>query len=124
MRDLMNNLNVPMQEVYVRKILKQMLLAVGHCHKNGVVHRDVKLENFLIKSKKGDDFTVKLTDFGIACLYDEADKPTLRCGTSVVMAPEIIDSQPYSPKIDCWALGIILYELLSNELPYWSEEPT
>lgn len=66
---------------------------------------------------------MKLTDFGIACVYDENEKPTLRCGTSIALAPEVIEGLEYTPKIDCWSIGIMMYELLSNQLPFYSDKP-
>ena len=57
-------------------------------HMMKIAHRDIKLENFLIKKGKDDDFVVKLTDFGIACFDDE--KPKQKCGTTIALAPEMI----------------------------------
>lgn len=57
---------------------------------------------------------VKLADFGIACKYDAADPPTLSCGTKEYVAPEVLKDTGYDYKIDCYSLGIILFELLSN----------
>lgn len=125
MRDVINDLNKPLKEQHAKNIVYQILTAVEHCHSLGIMHRDIKLENVLIKrvfdsAKAPAGFQVKLTDFGIACMYDEHDKPTLRCGTSIALSPEVIKGQAYSPKIDCWSIGVILHELLSNKLPFYS----
>lgn len=122
MRDIVNDLNAPLYEKHARKILSQMLMAINHCHEKNIIHRDVKLENFLIKKTNPNDFVIKLTDFGIACLYDEENKPSRRCGTTIALPPEIIRGSQYTPKIDCWAIGVIMYELLSNELPFYSKD--
>ena len=59
-----------------------MLLGVDHLHQNSIIHRDIKLENYLINiDEQTDRITIKLTDFGLSCLYDENDPPTAFVGT-------------------------------------------
>ena len=96
-----------------------MLIAVDHLHANNIIHRDIKLENFLVRqnSQKHWYLDVKLADLGLGCIYDERCPPRSRCGTVTNMAPEMLKRQEYGPKVDVWALGIVLYELLSGELP-------
>ena len=76
-----------------------MLLSVELLHKNGLIHRDIKVENFLIKFDSGVDSNlqtrVTLTDFGLACQYDVTDPPTKYCGTLTSMAPEVLHKKPY-----------------------------
>lgn len=99
-----------------------MLLSVDHCHRNGVIHRDVKLENFLVcrNKTKGSAYgvTVKLTDFGLSCEYDEEDPPNHYCGTITSMAPEIITGKTYDYKVDSFSLGVALYELITEKMPF------
>lgn len=90
-----------------------MLLAVDHLHSNSIVHRDIKMENFLVGSQIED---IKLIDFGLS--LKTSDKKAL-CNTELVgtleyLAPEILKAQGYSTKVDCYSLGIILFELLTN----------
>ena len=59
-----------------------------------------------------------MADFGLACHYDKSEPPTDACGSLPSVAPEILTKGMHSPKIDCWSLGIILYELLSSEIPF------
>lgn len=99
-----------------------MLLSVNHCHENNIIHRDIKLENFLVKRKgeKGSAYAVHimLSDFGLSCTYDEKNPPMQYCGTLTSMAPEIILGKRYNNKVDCYALGVALYELLTDSTPF------
>lgn len=65
---------------------------------------------------------IKLIDFGLATIYDPNCKPTQKCGTLVTVAPEVFRNPDYDQKVDCWALGVILFELLSNELPFFDKD--
>ena len=86
-----------------------MTQAVIHCHEHDVIHKDVKLDNFLVKKNDDQDLEIKLADFGLACSYDKHEPPTDACGSLASVAPEILTRGIQSPKIDCWALGIILH---------------
>lgn len=100
-----------------------MVTSVMICHDNKIIHRDIKLENFLVKEdKKSKDLMIKLADFGIACNYDVNDPPTIKCGTISGLPPEMLMQETYCPKVDCWSLGVILYELLTSIHPFHSEE--
>jgi len=102
-----------------RQYLLQAATAVAHCHKLGIVHSDIKLENMLICTTTG----VKLCDFGLAGFAGDKryGKPY---GTSPYMAPEIVHiSTPgteHTVEIaqDVWSFGIILYAVLFNDLPW------
>jgi hypothetical protein len=88
-------------------------------HDLGVIHRDLKPENVLVTPRAGEDF-VKLTDFGIAKILDA---PALtfseqRFGTPGYIAPEYVEGLPASPRGDLYALGVVLYEMLTGTLPF------
>ena len=123
MRDLMIEVNAPIKEADAKSIFYHMLSSVYHIHRNQVIHRDIKLENFLVDEDKNDkQIIIKLIDFGLACVYDPLNKPTQKCGTLVTVAPEIFTDKHYDYKVDCWALGVVLFELLSNDLPFFHKD--
>ena len=96
------------------KIFKQILTTVNYMHMAGVVHRDLKLSNILIDSRK----KVMVIDFGFAVIVQENDLK-LYCGTTEFMAPEMVSQKPYNgQKVDMWALGVILYLLLTKAYPF------
>ena len=88
--------------------------------KNKIVHRDIKLENILVKYNKDDNekFIVKLTDYGISKQVEATTMYKSALGTSVTKAPEILEGKNYSNKCDLWSIGIILYQLAFKEHPY------
>ena len=99
-----------------------MLLGVQECHRYGIVHRDIKLENFLLElDNKDQSITVKLGDFGVARVGRRGKNFSGVAGTCIAMAPEMIRNEKYSEKVDCWSLGIILHEILTNYLPFYNE---
>jgi serine/threonine-protein kinase len=90
-------------------------------HQHGVLHRDMKPENILF----GDDNVLKVTDFGIARVLGEDDALATRggeiLGTPAYMAPEQASGADLGPTTDIYAVGVMLYELLSGRLPYPDE---
>ena len=90
LRSLLVELEAPLTESKIREIFYQMLLSVHHCHQKNILHRDIKLENFLIDTSDNDELIVKLADFGLACKL-EPDKPqTQKCGSLATAAPEML----------------------------------
>jgi len=96
------------------KIFKQLVSAVDFCHKHKICHRDLKPENILID----ENMTVKLADFGMSeVMMDQY--LTLSCGSPHYVCPEIILGQPYDgTKVDIWSLGVILFVLLTGQVPF------
>jgi calcium/calmodulin-dependent protein kinase I len=66
----------------------------------------------LLYSDKSDTAEIKIADFGLAKLLRESDFMATACGTPGYVAPEILESRPYTDKVDSWSLGVILYILL------------
>jgi len=96
------------------KIFKQLVSAVDFCHKHKICHRDLKPENILID----ENMTVKLADFGMSEVMME-QYLTLSCGSPHYVSPEIILGQPYDgTKVDIWSLGVILFVLLTGQVPF------
>lgn len=115
LRDLLLGINMPFDEQASKEIFYQMVRAVSHLHSQNIIHRDLKLENFLVGEHLD---TVKLIDFGLASIYDPASPPYQTCGTMISAAPEMHNDTTYCMKIDCWSLGICLFEMLCNDLPF------
>lgn len=97
----------------------QMLLAVAYIHSHGIVHRDIKLENFLYERKDSDH--MKLIDFGFSKIWDPNTKMCLSCGTLAYVAPEVL-SKSYTSQCDLWSLGVVVFILLVGYMPFSGSE--
>ena len=100
----------------VQKIFTQLVGAVTYVHNLSCVHRDLKLENILLDKNEN----VKLCDFGFTREYEgKVSYLQTFCGTICYSAPEMLKGEKYAgEKVDVWSLGIILYALLTGELPF------
>lgn len=107
-----------LQETLV--IARQVCLALEHAHKNQVIHRDLKPENILLDSQG----TAKLMDFGLArSMASRLTSEGLITGTVFYLAPELALGQEYDGRADLYALGVMLYELVTGQLPFTGEDP-
>jgi len=117
--DTLGSDHVPEKELGI--ILRQVLKAILSCHEGGIIHRDVKLENFMISGK---EMVVKMIDLGLAATKEHP----LIAGNSVIgtyryMAPEIYSStQGYDKAVDMWALGVSFYTMLTLDTLLPDEE--
>ena len=98
----------------------QIADALQAAHENGVIHRDIKPQNVLV-SRTGD---VKVTDFGIArAASSPLTQTSAVLGTAGYMSPEQAMGKPVGPQSDLYSLGVVLFEMLTGELPYDAESP-
>eukprot|EP00931_Biecheleriopsis_adriatica_P053364 TRINITY_DN31222_c0_g1_i1.p1 TRINITY_DN31222_c0_g1~~TRINITY_DN31222_c0_g1_i1.p1 ORF type:complete len:776 (-),score=180.62 TRINITY_DN31222_c0_g1_i1:39-2366(-) len=127
-----------LSEDLARSFAQQMLSALAYCHSRGIVHRDVKPENFLLENQveEGIAGMLKLADFGIATSMRcaEGEKEGQVSGSIPYMAPELFtkrwgslvrDSRDDMQKLassDLWSCGIVIYVMLSGDLPYGNDE--
>ena len=85
---------------------------MNYLHNNGIVHRDLKPDNILIDDIE-DFSTIKVADFGLSAKWEQQDDSE-QVGTLIYMSPELIKKKFYSPAVDVFATGIILYMLLTG----------
>lgn len=92
-----------------------MCHAVRHCHRKGIIHRDIKLDNVLLD----DEDVCKLCDFGVSRKISPSERISEQCGTPAYLAPEIVRDQGYSGfKADVWSLGVLLFVLSTGKMPF------
>lgn len=97
----------------------QMLLAVHYLHSQEIVHRDLKLENFLYETKSNDH--LKLIDFGFSHVWKPDTMMAASCGTLSYVAPEVL-AQSYTKQCDLWSLGVVAFILTMGYMPFSGSE--
>jgi len=108
---------LPVAEVL--EICAQVAEGLAYAHDQHVIHRDVKPANVIYDRSR---HSVKITDFGIACLTDNNRTRTgTILGTPAFMSPEQVSGQPVDGRSDLFALGVTLYQLLTGQLPFTAD---
>ncbi|KAL3915713.1 MAG: hypothetical protein SGILL_005515, partial [Bacillariaceae sp.] len=104
-------------------LVKQMLLAAQCLHSKGIVHRDIKTENFMFPTKERTE--LKMIDFGLSCRLDNFGFACGAIGTRYSMAPEVLQLRPYNETADIWSIGILAFLMLDSDTPFGSldEDP-
>ena len=101
------------------KLFENMVNGVEYCHKNGVIHRDIKLENIMLESENS--LKIVLIDFGFSSVQPIDQLLCDYPGSPVYAAPELLNGEPYlGTKSDIWALGISLYTMVTGEYPFFN----
>jgi len=92
--------------------MSELIVAMQYIHGRGFIYRDLKPENLMIDPSGH----LKLVDFGYAAQFQESCKS--KCGTAEYIAPEMLRGEAYTQSIDWWAIGVLLFELLTGSTPF------
>ena len=129
LKEYSNKNRKPFPEKYVSYLMKEILIGVKSLHDHGIIHRDLKLGNILLKYKSKNNLInqnvltaeVRITDFN-ASYFPNNSEPITCVGTIPDMAPSVLQNglknvvpKPYDEKIDIWSLGTLCYEMLFNK---------
>ncbi|XP_053469437.1 serine/threonine-protein kinase DCLK3 [Ictalurus furcatus] len=102
------------------RMIRDISQALEYIHNKSIAHRDIKPENLLVQRHSNGSINLKLADFGLAMVVTE---PVFTvCGTPTYVAPEILAETGYGVAVDIWAMGVILFVLLSGFPPFRSPE--
>ncbi len=121
LRDLIRQQDGPLPPSRALELALQVAEALGEAHRRGIIHRDIKPENILL-SERG---YAKVADFGIARAVSAATVAVSSAliGTPHYISPEQAEGEPASFRSDLYSLGVVLYEMLTGEVPYDAETP-
>ena len=119
LEDLLRRAAGPLPEAQVAPLFRSIVKSILHCHQLGVLHRDVKPDNFLLSTSKPNQI-VKLADFGLSCFYRRGLPVKEPVGSPYYMAPEMVTpgSGGYGPAADLFSCGVILYRFLTGNFPF------
>nr|XP_014284942.1 RAC serine/threonine-protein kinase isoform X2 [Halyomorpha halys] len=97
----------------------EIISALGYLHEEGIIYRDLKLENLLLDK----DGHIKIADFGL-CKEDITYGRTTKtfCGTPEYLAPEVLEDNNYGRAVDWWGVGVVMYEMMCGRLPFYNKD--
>jgi serine/threonine-protein kinase len=99
--------------------ITQIMKGLSHAHSRGIIHRDIKPQNIMVLR----DGTVKVTDFGIACLSNSANASNEAIGSVHYISPEQAKGDYTDNRSDIYSAGVVLYEMLTSRLPFDGDTP-
>ncbi len=116
-------LTLPLSEV--RAMTRELASALDHAHASGLVHRDVKPANVILRGSETGGYEAVLTDFGIAKILEgvQLTESGMSMGTPDYMSPEQASGGVVTPQTDVYALGVVVFEMLTNQLPFQADTP-
>jgi len=101
-------------EAPAKPVIAGILAGLAHVHAKGVLHRDVKVENVMLRA----DGSPVLADFGLGCLLSDKQELLRACGSPGYVAPEVIDKEGFREQSDIFSIGVVLFFMLSGKLPF------
>ena len=101
--------------IALKKIFRQIFEAMNYLHQKNISHRDIKMENILIKN----NYEIKIIDFGFGLYNPQREIQDFFCGTPKYIAPEILEKKGYlGEESDLWSLGVLIYKIYCNVYPF------
>ena len=119
--DYMKEKKFRFTEKRAAELIYEIALGVKYLHKYGIIHRDLKPDNIML-TEANDKGHIKIMDFGLSKILGKKEKTSDGFGTLTFVSPEVLIRKPYNREIDIWSIGVILYLMLSGDLPFDDEE--
>jgi len=119
--DYMREKKFNFTEKRAAELIYEIAIGVKYLHKYGIIHRDLKPDNIML-TEANDKGHIKIMDFGLSKILGKKEKTSDGFGTLTFVSPEVLIRKPYNKEIDIWSIGVILYLMLSGDLPFDDEE--
>ena len=119
--DYMKEKKFNFTEKRAAELIYEIAVGVKYLHKYGIIHRDLKPDNIML-TEANDRGHIKIMDFGLSKILGKKEKTSDGFGTLTFVSPEVLIRKPYNKEIDIWSIGVILYLMLSGDLPFDDEE--
>ena len=115
--DYMKSKKFNFTERRAAELIYQLAKGLKYLHKYGIIHRDLKPDNIML-TEATDKGNIKIMDFGLSKILGKKEKSIDGFGTLTFVSPEVLIRKPYNKEVDIWSLGVILYLMLSGDLPF------